>query len=88
MDYYKQGLRKIPNCDTLIYSLACCYCRLKKYHSAIHWFGKGVELNPRWLDGLCGIALSYFNLQDFERALKFIVMAKDNAKGDNMKNKK
>lgn len=81
MDYYRQGLRKIPHDHTLIYSLAVCYMQLKKYHSAILWFGKGVDLHPRWLDGLCGIALAYFNLQNFERALKFIILAKDNSKG-------
>ena len=81
MDYYRQGLRKLPDDHVLIYSLAVCYMKLKKYHCAIHWFGKGVELHPRWLDGLCGIAIAYFNLMDFERALKFIIMAKDNSKG-------
>ena len=81
MDYYRQGLRKIPSDHTLIYSLAVCYSRLKMYHLAIHWFSQGVELKPRWLDGLCGIAMCYFNMLDFERALKFIMLAKDNCKG-------
>ena len=35
MDYYRQGLRDFPNEHILIYSLAVCYMRLKKYKSAI-----------------------------------------------------
>ena len=31
MDYYRQGLRKFPNDHVLIYSLAVCYCKLKKF---------------------------------------------------------
>ena len=81
MDYYRQGLRKHPTNDILIYSLAVCYLKLKKYRSAILWFGKGIDLNPRWVDGLCGIAITYFNMLDFERALRFISLAKDNMKG-------
>ena len=65
MDYYRQGLRKNPTSHILIYSLAVCYCRLKKYRSAIHWFSRGVELHPRWIDGLAGIAITYFNMLDF-----------------------
>lgn len=81
MDYYRQGLRQFPNEHILIYSLAVCYMRLKKYKSAIQWFGKGIDLHPRWLDGLCGIAITYFNMLDFNRALKYITLAKDNTKG-------
>lgn len=45
-------------------------------------------MHPRWLDGLCGIALAYFNMLDFERALKFITLAKDNSKGSLLTNSK
>lgn len=82
MDYYRQGLRKNPTNETLIYSLALCFMKLKKYRSAILWFGKGVDLNPRWVDGLCGIAITYFNMLDFDRALRYMTMAKDNMKGE------
>ena len=81
MDYYKQGLRKHPCQHSLIYSLAVCYSKLKKYRSAIHWFSLGIDLHPRWLDGLAGIAIIYFNMLDFPMALKFITMAKENSKG-------
>ncbi len=31
MDYYRQGLRKNPTNLVLIYSIAICYSKLKKY---------------------------------------------------------
>ena len=82
MDYYRQGLRKNPTNEILIYSLAHSYLKLKKYKSAILWFGKGVDLNPRWVDGLVGIGITYFNMLDFGRALRYITLAKDNMKGE------
>ena len=85
MDYFKQGLRINPGKHKLIYSLAVCYSRLKMYQSAINWFSRGIDLHPRWVDGLCGIAITYFNMLDFERALKYISLAKDNNKGFQMK---
>ena len=85
MDYFKQGLRINPGKHKLIYSLAVCYSRLKMYQSAINWFSRGIDLHPRWVDGLCGIAITYFNMLDFERALKYISLAKDNNKGLQMK---
>ena len=88
MDYYRQGLRKNPTDHILIYSLGVCYSKLKKYKSAIHWFSRGIDLLPRWLDGLCGIAIAYFNIHDFERALKFISLAKVNGKGSQLTNSK
>ena len=86
MDYYRQGLRKNPTSLVLIYSLASCYSKLKKCESSIHWFAKGIDLIPRWVDGLCGIAINYFNMLNFERALLFIHLAKENSKGENFKN--
>ena len=85
MDYYKQGLRIHPSEHILIYCLAVCYTRLKLYQSAINWFSRGVEFNPRWIDGLCGIAITYFNMLDFEKAPKYITLAKENCKGDLMR---
>lgn len=86
LDYYRQGLRQFPTSHILIYSLATCYSQQKKYNSAIHWYGKGIDLDPRWVDGLCGIAINYFNMLNFDRALYFIQLAKDNSKGEKLKN--
>ena len=38
------------------------------------------------MDGLCGIAYSYFNLQNWEKALYYITMAKENSKGASLTN--
>ena len=82
MDYFKQGLRIHPNELTLIYALAVCYTHLKLYQSAINWFSRGIEFNPRWVDGLYGIAIVSFNMLDFEKAIKYISLAKENSKGN------
>ena len=81
MDYYRQGLRKNVTNLTLIYNLANSYKKLKKYSNALTWFMHGVSLHPRWVDGLCGLATTYFNMRDYEQALRFISVAKDNCKG-------
>ena len=41
----------------------------------------GMSLNPRWVDGLCGLATTYFNMRQYKLALKYITLAKDNWKG-------
>ena len=41
----------------------------------------GISLHPRWVDGLCGLATTYFNMKDYQQALRFITVAKDNCKG-------
>lgn len=38
-------------------------------------------MNPRWVDGLCGSAVCYFNVQNFEKALEFTRLAQINYKG-------
>ena len=78
MDYYRQGLRKNPTNLLLIYNLANSYKKLRKYTSTLTWFMHGVQLNPRWVDGLCGLATTYFNMQQYELALHCIKAARFN----------
>ena len=68
VDFYRQGLMKNPTDQNLIYSLAVSYCKLKMYKSSSQWFSYGVNLHPRWVDGLCGIALANLNIFNFEKA--------------------
>lgn len=86
MDYYRQGLRRCPTEHALIYSVAVCYSQLKKYQSAMRWYSLGISLHPRWVDGLCGLAFSHFNMGDFEKALYYIGLARDNSKGSLLTN--
>ena len=65
----------------MIYNLANSYKKLKKYNSTLVWFCHGINLQPRWIDGLCGLATTYFNMKNFKMALKFITLAKENYKG-------
>ena len=80
MDYYRQGLRKNPTNESLLYSLAQSYLRVQKYESAIRWFSFGLGLNPRWVDGLCGVAVAFFNMKYYEKSLSYIEHAKNNFK--------
>ena len=48
----------------------------------------GIDLHPRWVDGLCGIAITYFNMLKFDKALVYITYAKDNSKGTLLTNAK
>ena len=83
MDYFKQGLRKNPTNLVLIYCLANAYKKLKKYNSTLIWFSHGVNLNGRWVDGLCGLATTHFTMGNFKQALRYISQAKDNFRGTN-----
>ena len=85
MDYYRQGLRKNPTTEALLYSLALSYLQLHKYDSAIRWFSHGLKLIPRWIDGLCGVAVAFFNMQNYEKALQYIELAKNNFKSSKNK---
>lgn len=86
MDYYRQGLRRSPTEHVLIYSVACCYSQLRKYKSAMQWYSLGISLHPRWVDGLCGISFAFFNMGQYEKALYYITLAKENSKGSLLTN--
>lgn len=65
MDYFRQGLRDTPTSIKLIYNFANSYKKLKHYQTAIKWLHHGLSFYPRWVDGLCAIGFSYFNMGDF-----------------------
>ena len=69
---YRQGLRLTPNSLTLLYNLGrnCIY--LSKFESSEVWFKFGLQIHPSWLDGLIGIAHLYFEMNDNEKAVKYI----------------
>ena len=75
-----------PTEHVLIYSVACCYSQLRKYQSAMQWYSFGISLRPRWVDGLCGISFAFFNMANYEKALYYIKLAKENNKGSNATN--
>ena len=68
-----------------MFSLALGYLELAKFESAICWFSFGLKLNPRWINGLCGVAIAFFNIQNYAKALEYICLAKDNFKMDSNK---
>ena len=61
---------------------------MKKFDSALEWYTHGLNLNPRWIDGLCGSAVCYFNMENHEKALEFISLARKNYKGSLQTNAK
>ena len=82
IDYFRQGLRKFPNDVLLIYSVARSYAEIYKFESALTWYTFGLNLQPRWVEGLVGIATIHFNRKNFEEALRYISLAKENIKGN------
>ena len=80
MDYYRQGLRLNPNSRELLYNLANSYKKLKRFNNSLRWFSHSVSLAPRWVDGLVGLATTFFNMHNYRQALIFIVKAVDNFK--------
>jgi len=72
VDFYKQGLKYNPLNQNLLYNLACCYEKIRKYGIAIAWFKNGIDVYPRWTDALFGIGVTYFKIRKFNEALDYI----------------
>ena len=51
---------------------------LCKFKLCIVWFEFGVKLKPRWVNGLVGLALTYFELGYHSRAVPYIQAAHKN----------
>lgn len=75
IDYYKQGLRIQPTCESLLYNLACAFEKLGKRQNTLLWFKYALQLKPRWTDALYGVAVTQFKSGDFNSALEFIERA-------------
>jgi hypothetical protein len=76
--FYEKGLRFNPSSLILIYNLARNYMILNKFKLSIVWFELGLKLKPRWVNGLVGLALTYFEMKYYSRAVVCIRGAHDN----------
>ena len=45
--------------------------------NTLRWFKHGVGMYPKWVDGLAGLSMVYFQLRDFDNALKYIQLARE-----------
>ena len=78
IDYFSQGIRLNPSNTDLIYCLATCYRKLSMHGNTLNWFMHGVALKPKWLEGLMGLAYTYFSLQNWQLSLKYAQFAIEN----------
>jgi len=46
----------------------------------VEWFGFGLKLRPRWVNGLVGMAVSYFEMKHYFKAVEHISAARKNFK--------
>ena len=76
--FYEKGLRFNPSSLILIYNLARNYMILCKFKLSIVWFELGLKLKPRWVNGLVGLALTYFEMGYNSRAVNCIKAAHNN----------
>ena len=56
---------------------------LCKFDQAIVWFEFGLLLKPRWVNGLVGMAVTYFEMGYHSRAVEYITAARKNFKNIN-----
>ena len=47
---------------------------------AVEWFDFGLKLKPRWVNGLVGMAVTYFEMKHYFKAVEFIKAARLNWK--------
>jgi tetratricopeptide (TPR) repeat protein len=76
--FYEKGLRFNPSSLTLIFNLARNYMILNKFKLSIVWFELGLKFKPRWVNGLVGLALTYFEMGYHSRAVVCIKAAHEN----------
>jgi hypothetical protein len=55
---------------------------LNLFEKSVVWFNFGLKLKPRWVNGLVGIAITYFEMGYNSRAVSYIKSARQNFKGE------
>ena len=81
--FYRQGLLKNPESRRLMYNLARNCLILCKFDQAVTWFEFGLLMKPRWVNGLVGLAVTYFEKGYYSRSVEYITAARKNFKNIN-----
>lgn len=65
---YEQGLEYVPTHDRLLYESGNCYMNFRDYNTAISFYTKAIESNPKYADAYNNRGQCWFYLNDEERS--------------------
>ena len=65
---YEKGLKYAPDHDRLLFESGNCYMNFRDYQTAIDFFTKAIESNPKYADAYFNRGQCYFYLNDRDQS--------------------
>jgi tetratricopeptide (TPR) repeat protein len=65
---FEKGLTYVPDHDRLLYESGNCYMNFRDYHTAIEFYTKAIESNPKYADAFFNRGQCWFYLNDKDRS--------------------
>ncbi len=65
---FEQGLKYVPDHDRLLFESGNCYMNFRDYHTAIDFYTKAIESNPKYADAFFNRGQCWFYLNDKDKS--------------------
>lgn len=87
IDSYRQAIRLRPHFVQALHNLACMYEEQQRFQLGMKWFDIVIKLNPNILDSYHGYALCSFKNGNSEVAVKYLNIAIEQMKDEDINNR-
>ncbi len=74
---FQKGLEYVSNDALLLYSCGNCYMNFKDYNTAIEYFTKAIDSNPKFADAFFNRGRSWFYLNEVKKSCEDYQKAQD-----------
>ena len=74
---FQKGLEYVPNDALLLYSCGNCYMNFRDYKTAIQYYSKAIESNPKFTDAYFNRGRSWFYLNETDKSCEDYQKAQD-----------
>ncbi|NPD46539.1 MULTISPECIES: tetratricopeptide repeat protein [unclassified Lentimicrobium] len=74
---FQKGLEYVPNDALLLYSCGNCYMNFRDYNTAIEYFTKAIENNPKYDDAYFNRGRAWFYLNERDKSCEDYQKAQD-----------
>lgn len=65
---FEKGLEYVPDHHRLLYQVGNCYMNFRDYHTAIEYYTKAIESNPKYADAFANRGQCWFYLNDRDKS--------------------
>mgnify|MGYP002640548180 CR=1 FL=1 len=74
---FQKGLEYVPNDALLLYSCGNCYLNFRDYKTAIEYFTKAIDNNPKYADAYFNRGRAWFYLNEIDKSCDDYQKAQD-----------